>query len=200
MQSLSKTTMADPVHLEAVGASSSASSHSIVITADANASANTNADSDAISDSIPPAPSSDDIYPSQPSSSSSSDEKALRISSTNTTTLKRAPKSATSTSITTKRKRRELTPLEIENSLKEAKARGLPDGWTVTYDNKQQRKLWISPYNGKACKSIPEALAQSGIQPFSKTELTEKERAKAIAKGKSKGLPEEWYVCPNSFV
>jgi hypothetical protein len=177
--------MADPVHIKAVGASSSASAHSIVITAD----------DDAVSDSIPPTPSSDDIAPSPPSSSSSN-EKALRISSKNTTKRKRLPKSATSTS---KRKRRELTALEIENSLKEAKARGLPDGWTVTYDNKQQRKLWISPYNGKACKSIPEALAQSGIKPFSKTKLSEKERAKALAKGKSKGLPEEWYVCPSSF-
>lgn len=96
--------------------------------------------------------------------------------------------------VTIKKEKRKLSPLEMENSLKEAKGRGLPDGWTVTYDNKQQRKLWISPHNGKACKSIPEALAQSGVKPFSKTELTEKERLRTVNKAKSKGLPEGWYV------
>eukprot|EP00980_Cylindrotheca_fusiformis_P021885 scaffold8732_cov87-Cylindrotheca_fusiformis.AAC.5 len=89
---------------------------------------------------------------------------------------------------------RTLTPYEVYHSLQEAKARGLPDGWTVTYDNRQKRKLWISPYNGKACKSIPEALAASGVKGFTKTQLTETEKANAMKRAKAKGLPDGWDV------
>ena len=77
----------------------------------------------------------------------------------------------------------------------DAASRGLPvkDGWQVIYDNKQKRKLWISPKN-KACKSIPEALAMAGIKPFEKKGLSEKERANALKRAKAKGLTGGWDV------
>lgn len=53
----------------------------------------------------------------------------------------------------------DLTPEEKVAALKEAKARGLPDGWTVTLDKRKRRK-WISP-SGRACDSIPKALTIS---------------------------------------
>ena len=48
---------------------------------------------------------------------------------------------------------RVLSPEEVEAAMKEAKARGLPDGWTVEYNNKHRGKLWISP-DGKKCTSL----------------------------------------------
>jgi hypothetical protein len=53
----------------------------------------------------------------------------------------------------------ELTPEETAAALVEAKARGLPDGWTVTLDKRKRRK-WISP-SGRSCDSIPKALTMS---------------------------------------
>jgi hypothetical protein len=89
---------------------------------------------------------------------------------------------------------RELTPLEVSNSLADARIRGLPDGWKVIYDNKQLRKLWISPHGGKACKSIPEALAMAGVKPFLKKALTSQEKIRSLKKAKDKGLPDGWDV------
>ena len=48
-------------------------------------------------------------------------------------------------------------PKEIQMAYKDAKARGLPDGWTCSIDKRNRRK-WTAPYNGRSCDSIPKAL------------------------------------------
>jgi hypothetical protein len=54
-------------------------------------------------------------------------------------------------------KNRVLTDAEKRTALAKAKAKGLPDGWNVEYNNKQRCKTWISP-KGKKCDSLSEAL------------------------------------------
>jgi hypothetical protein len=53
----------------------------------------------------------------------------------------------------------ELTSDEKGAALAEAKARGLPEGWSVTLDKRKRRK-WVSP-SGRSCDSIPKALTMS---------------------------------------
>eukprot|EP00934_Nitzschia_sp_Nitz4_P006267 Nitzschia sp. Nitz4//scaffold57_size113557//55705//61502//NITZ4_003994-RA/size113557-augustus-gene-0.180-mRNA-1//-1//CDS//3329554855//6257//frame0 len=48
---------------------------------------------------------------------------------------------------------------ERASALAEAKARGVPPGWTVELDKRKRRK-WIAP-NGRTCDSIPKALTMS---------------------------------------
>jgi len=52
-----------------------------------------------------------------------------------------------------------MTPEDKVAALKEAKSRGLPDGWSVELDKRKRRK-WIAP-NNRSCDSIPKALAIS---------------------------------------
>eukprot|EP00529_Nitzschia_sp_RCC80_P002441 CAMPEP_0113507844 /NCGR_PEP_ID=MMETSP0014_2-20120614/36686_1 /TAXON_ID=2857 /ORGANISM="Nitzschia sp." /LENGTH=2090 /DNA_ID=CAMNT_0000403489 /DNA_START=61 /DNA_END=6333 /DNA_ORIENTATION=+ /assembly_acc=CAM_ASM_000159 len=52
-----------------------------------------------------------------------------------------------------------MTPEEQASAIQDAKARGLPDGWTVQLDKRKRRK-WTAP-NGRSCDSIPKALAIS---------------------------------------
>ncbi|GKY95140.1 hypothetical protein MPSEU_000477800 [Mayamaea pseudoterrestris] len=49
--------------------------------------------------------------------------------------------------------------LDVASALREARARGLPDGWSVSIDKRNRRK-WTAP-NGRSCDSIPKALAMS---------------------------------------
>lgn len=53
----------------------------------------------------------------------------------------------------------EMTAEDRANALAEAKARGVPEGWTVELDKRKRRK-WIAP-NGRTCDSIPKALSMS---------------------------------------
>jgi hypothetical protein len=51
-----------------------------------------------------------------------------------------------------------LTPEQINRAMKDAKARGLPDGWTVQWDSRSMQRKWIAPRGRKKCQSLPEAL------------------------------------------
>jgi hypothetical protein len=102
-------------------------------------------------------------------------------------------------------KDRTLTPEEVAKSLETAKKRGLPDGWTVLWDNGWGRKMWISPDRKRKCKTISDALAisvQKGYLPPDKAppstqrmrKLTPEEVTEALKEAKERGLPDGWNV------
>jgi hypothetical protein len=99
---------------------------------------------------------------------------------------------------------RKLSPDEIEAKLKEAKDRGLPDGWTIVWDNMANQRVWLSPDGSKKCKGIPQALVASvkmglltaDMVPSSQTNrvLTKEEIKEALKEAKAGGLPKGWTV------
>jgi hypothetical protein len=92
-----------------------------------------------------------------------------------------------------KQQNRSLTPEEVTVALREAKARGLPDGWGVLYSNEWRKKVWISP-DGRKCASLPEALVVAGVKSYANRKLSSEERAASLQEAKSKGLPDGWNV------
>jgi hypothetical protein len=99
---------------------------------------------------------------------------------------------------------RKLSPDEIEAKLKEAKDRGLPDGWTIVWDNMANQRVWLSPDGSKKCKGIPQAFVASvkmglltaDMVPSSQTNrvLTKEEIKEALKEAKAGGLPKGWTV------
>ena len=53
---------------------------------------------------------------------------------------------------------RQLTPEEEAASLKDAQAKGLPEGWSVIWDNTQGTRNWITPDGKKRFANLPKAL------------------------------------------
>lgn len=43
---------------------------------------------------------------------------------------------------------------EIDTALEQAKLRGLPSGWTVSWDVKRKRRVWVSPCGKHKCRGI----------------------------------------------
>jgi hypothetical protein len=95
---------------------------------------------------------------------------------------------------------RVLTKKEVAAAMKEAEAKGLT-GWTVDWDDKFQRRVWLSPDGSKRCKGITEALVASvkmGLVPAEKLPakyaqdrvLTESEIEVAMKAAKAEGLPD----------
>ena len=82
--------------------------------------------------------------------------------------------------------------------MKVAKEKGLPDGWTLKWDPKWNKKVWISPH-GRVCGGLPHALRtaaqmrQKRMQVL-KGALSRKEAERTMEKAKSKGLPDGWTV------
>lgn len=108
----------------------------------------------------------------------------------------------------TSQRNRTLSLNEVKAAMGMAKERGLPDGWKVEYDNRRRAKTWISPDGQRRCLNIPEALAASvemGIlaedklpESYKNRVFTEAEKRTALAKAKSKGLPDGWDVAYNN--
>jgi predicted house-cleaning NTP pyrophosphatase (Maf/HAM1 superfamily) len=101
----------------------------------------------------------------------------------------------------------EISPEEIAASMEEAKARGLPDGWTVKYDLSLKRKIWISPDQSVICDRLAKALIASKRDEDVPIALSESLRevspekfATAMAEAKARGLPDGWTVKFNSRV
>jgi hypothetical protein len=90
-----------------------------------------------------------------------------------------------------------MTPQEVASALRKAKDKGLPDGWTVIFDNKRQKRLWISP-SGRKCDSLPLALVLSGVSQPKDRSLTQEEVDSALREAKFKGLPDGWSVVWNN--
>jgi hypothetical protein len=100
---------------------------------------------------------------------------------------------------------RVLTPIEVAKAIREAKEKGLADGWTVAWDNRSNRRVFISPDGKKKCKGITEALVVSvklGLtspdrinSKYLNRTLTQEEIDDALKLAKARGLPEGWKVC-----
>lgn len=56
--------------------------------------------------------------------------------------------------------KRQLTESEQLASIEEAEARGLKGGWKAEFSNQLNRRVWISPENGKRYRTIADALAR----------------------------------------
>lgn len=100
---------------------------------------------------------------------------------------------------------RKLSPEEVKSKLEEGKKRGLPDGWTIVWDNMFHQRVWVSPDGSKKCKGIPQALAASvklGLitrdelptEQNTKRVLTDEEIEEAMNEAKAQGLPKGWTV------
>jgi hypothetical protein len=77
-------------------------------------------------------------------------------------------------------------PPEIAGAYREAKARGLPDGWSCTIDKRNRRK-WTAP-NGRSCDSIPKALQISvelGLLPSDFVVISGKRKRSAKGQAES---------------
>ena len=91
-----------------------------------------------------------------------------------------------------------LTEEEVEKSLQEAGSRGLPSGWTVTWNASRRQKIWISPDGKTKCDSINKALkasvrlglvSQEALPVKIQTrELTQEEIDAALEDARAKGL------------
>jgi hypothetical protein len=115
-----------------------------------------------------------------------------------------------------KKIKRELTSEELKSSLRYAKERGLPCGWTVKWSLKRRRKIWHSPDGMKQCDCLVKALAVASkeikkrVSPISSSSvpvieetspgrvLTEEEIASTLEAAQSKGLPKDWRVYWNN--
>ena len=67
--------------------------------------------------------------------------------------------------------KRILSQEEIDEAMKSAKERGLPDGWTISYNNKFNQRHWTSPCGKHKCDGVKKALEVSvklGLLPLSK--------------------------------
>jgi hypothetical protein len=107
---------------------------------------------------------------------------------------------------------REFPPEQIAAAMEEAKARGLPDGWTVKYNLRLKRKVWISPDQSVICDCLARALIASKeskqkkqkvtptIYPRGRRVLTEEEVACSMQEAASRGLPVDdgWHVAWNN--
>ena len=74
---------------------------------------------------------------------------------------------------------RELSPAEIARTMAKAKKKGLPDGWTFEFDRKRGVKKWISPFGGRKCDSIPQAIRMSvrlGLIPAKPLSVLDEEK------------------------
>ena len=106
---------------------------------------------------------------------------------------------------------RTLSDKEIEKAMKDAKEKGLPEGWTVEFDTVKNCRMWVSPDGSKRVNGIPKALAASvklGLLPASHMpanynykerkrddrNLSETEVKAAMRDAKAQGLPEGWTV------
>lgn len=96
-------------------------------------------------------------------------------------------------------------------ALQEGLAKGLPEGWTVHYDEINQQRTWKSPDGERRVIGIDKALAYSVKKgwlsadklpnKFSRDRaLTPAEEAKAWKEAKQKGLPETWTVIWDRYV
>eukprot|EP00980_Cylindrotheca_fusiformis_P023639 scaffold10700_cov108-Cylindrotheca_fusiformis.AAC.3 len=101
---------------------------------------------------------------------------------------------------------RELTPSEKSKAWKEAKQKGLPETWTVIWDSKQNRRVWVAP-DDRRCDCISKALAYSvrkgwlksdKLPRSHKADMTPEEIQEALSEAKERGLPEGWKVKWNS--
>lgn len=105
---------------------------------------------------------------------------------------------------TTEKQTRVLTYEESCAAMADAKARGLPSGWKVEWNDEIGQRRWIAPDGVTACGTIPQALALSVKKGWAKSEdLSEKKQpgdqdpnpAQLEAKLKhaqAKGLGEKW--------
>ena len=108
---------------------------------------------------------------------------------------------------------RMFTPEEAAIAIEEASARGLPNGWTVHWDNKKRCRIWVSPCGRRKCDGIPEALAVSvkmGLLEANKMPpayrdkmsqnrvLSREEAEHALKEARARGLPNGWTVGYNS--
>lgn len=104
---------------------------------------------------------------------------------------------------------REWSAKEVEESMAEAKARGLPPGWTVVWDPAKRCRMWISPDGRRRCNGLPKAIAWSvknDLLPASKMPssykrnpkanrvLTDEEVETSLKEAKARGLPDGWEV------
>lgn len=96
--------------------------------------------------------------------------------------------------------------------MEEGRKSGLPEGWTVVWDNMSDQRVWISPDGVKKCKGIPQALrysikcgwitADKIPQKYHATKqtittarvLTPQEVEEFLKEAKEKGLPDGWKV------
>jgi hypothetical protein len=97
---------------------------------------------------------------------------------------------------------RVLTPNEKAAAIKGAKAKGLPEGWSVTWDSNNGSKKWTAP-DGRIATTLPKALAMSAqmgmvppsnAAPIGNRVLTEEEQATAMKEAKNRGLPDGFKV------
>lgn len=104
---------------------------------------------------------------------------------------------------------RKLSAQEVVEKLTEGEKRGLPEGWTIVWDNIADQRVWISPDGKKKCKGIPQALAYSvkiGLIAADKVPrehwmrrntmrvLSEEEVKQFLTEARQKGLPNGWNV------
>jgi hypothetical protein len=97
---------------------------------------------------------------------------------------------------------RVLTSDEKQKALAEAEAKGLPQGWSVSWDNNNGSKKWIAP-DGRIATSLPKALAisekmgllqSSSSSPKAERQLTQEEVTAALLEANNRGLPDGWKV------
>jgi hypothetical protein len=98
------------------------------------------------------------------------------------------------------------TELREAIGMRQAKERGLPDGWTCKWNAEQKARRWISP-DERIAKGLNEALRMSvdmGLLPRSKLPaeyrertLTPEEQTTFLEEAQAKGLPPDWSVSWN---
>ncbi|CAJ1943529.1 unnamed protein product [Cylindrotheca closterium] len=94
---------------------------------------------------------------------------------------------------------------EVDIAMEQAELRGLPGGWTVSWDLKRKRRMWTSPCGKYKCRGIPSALHKSmelglisypstPVQDASQSVSTDARAASAMRDAKHRGLPDSWTV------
>ncbi|CAJ1950219.1 unnamed protein product [Cylindrotheca closterium] len=102
---------------------------------------------------------------------------------------------------------RTLSEREVAEKVQEGRSRGLPQGWTIIWDNMSDQRVWISPDGKKKCKGIPQALRYSAKQGWITTlppkeekelkaerVLSQEEVQEFLKEAREMGLPNDWNV------
>jgi hypothetical protein len=77
---------------------------------------------------------------------------------------------------------------------KEAKERGLPDGWGVEWNDEVKKRRWVAP-DGRTCSTLTQALAHcEKIANGNDRVLSPQEVEVAMKQAKARGLPEGFTV------
>jgi hypothetical protein len=93
-----------------------------------------------------------------------------------------------------------LTEEEVNLALREARAKGLPEGFSVKWDNQKRRRVWITPDKRQVKGGLRAALKEAvnmnlmGKDQLPPENLTKEEQTlQAMKEAESRGLPKEFW-------